>query len=89
MPPLFMCLILILYAFVGSCTGAQEKTLGEIRRELMWKEVVIGGAKATGIGASLNRDVLLNWHIAEGDANIGYKKKQSRNLDVFAPYELK
>jgi hypothetical protein len=89
MPHLFMCVILVLYGFIGLCAGAQEKTLGEIRRELMGKAVVIGGTKATGIGASLNREVLLNWYIAEGDENIGYKKKQSRNLDVFAPYELK
>jgi hypothetical protein len=31
----------------------------------------------------------LEWHIAEGDANVGYKKKQIRQLDVFASYELK
>jgi hypothetical protein len=82
-------IILILFVSLGVSESAQDKTLGEIRRELMGKEVVVGGTKATGIGASLNREVLLEWHIVEGDANVGYKKKQIRRLDVFAPYELK
>jgi hypothetical protein len=89
MPPFIICVILILITLCGFCEGAQEKTLGEIRRELLGREVVIGGAKATGIGASLNQEVLLEWHITEGDANVGYKRKQIRQLDVFAPYELK
>jgi hypothetical protein len=80
---------LVLFVFCNLSEGAQEKTLGEIRRELIGREVVVGGIKSTGIGASLQQDVLLQWHIAEGDAATGYKKKQIKHRDVFAPYELK
>ena len=81
--------ILVILVFFRTCESAQDKTLGEIRRELLGKEVVIGGTKATGMAVHPRQEALLDWHIAEGDTHSGYKVKKIGNFQDHAPYELK
>jgi hypothetical protein len=81
--------VLIILIFFSISESAQDKTLGEIRRELLGKEVVIGGTKATGMAVYPRQEALLDWHIAEGDTHSGYKVKKAGNFQDHAPYELK
>lgn len=66
-------------------SDATSKTLGEIRKELLGKEVIISGVKGTGLGNG--EDVFLEWSIAEGDSQQGFKKR-GHGFD-FAPYRFK
>ena len=70
---------------VSSKPDSEDKTLGEIRKELLGEEVVIRGVKATGLGQFQGEDVFLEWHLAEGNSQTGFKQIST----LYAPYRFK
>ena len=73
---------------ISSKPDSKDKTLGEIREELLGKEVVIKGVKATGLGQFQGEDVFLDWHLAGGNSQTGFKQKKA-NFTNYAPYRFK
>ncbi len=78
-----------LVIYMNSVEAAQDKTLGEIRRELLGKEVIVTGSKTSGIGGNRPQEVLIEWRMAAKDEQGSYKERKDEGLNAYAPYALK
>jgi hypothetical protein len=83
--------IIICFSFLFSlhANALEKKTLGEIRKELLGKSVVIMGVKASGFERFQGEEVFLKWQLAEGNSQQGFKIKERNYLPLHAPYRLK
>ncbi len=67
----------------------EEKTLGEIKKELLGKEVIISGFKTSRYVKFHKEDFFLEWRLAEGDTQTGFKEKEGDLDSRLVPYRLK
>jgi len=86
-------LMIVFNMFVSLMALAVDKTLGELKKELLGKEVIVAGHECPG---TLGEEILINWFLAEEDNQKSYKMAskpdtlfKNRRLLVHAPYKLK
>jgi hypothetical protein len=85
----FYMVICLSFLFSFDAGALEEKTLGEIRKELLGKEVIITGVKAPKLDIFQGIEVFLHWYLAERDSQQGFKKKKGTYGNLEAPYRLK
>ena len=64
-------------------TQETKKTLGEVKKELLGKEVIITGVR------DHRENSLLLWFLADGASPKGYTRKKGEYRDLKAPYRFK